>query len=343
MNYRTLGSTRLKVSELGLGCSSLGNSIFNYNDEKEFIKLLNQAFENGINFFDTADSYAYGHSETLLGKAFSEKGNKVIISTKVGFLPSSLSSHTKSLIPFLGNTRKLISPFKMSLKRFSKKNQDFSPEHISSSVEKSLKRLNRDYIDLYLLHSPPAELIEKSGVLKILNDLKNEGKIRFFGVSARTIDDAVMCLHYPEISVLQIEFNLLNQEAVWKLFPLLMQKQIGIIARVPLARGLLTSYGKVKTGFTMSREAFYKKRKNSLKNLEKEISKKIFPEAAIRFILNHQQISTLITGTKSIDHLKENLKTISNPNLTNEELEKTFSIFLPEELKSLQPITVPGV
>jgi aryl-alcohol dehydrogenase-like predicted oxidoreductase len=243
-----------------LGCSSIGNSIFNYNDEKEFIKLLNHAFENGINFFDTADSYAYGHSETLLGKAFSEKGSKVIISTKVGFLPSSLSSRTKSLIPFLGNTRKLISPFKMSLKRFSKKNQDFSPEHISSSVEKSLKRLNRDYIDLYLLHSPPAELIEKSAVFKILNDLKNEGKIRFFGVSARTIDDAVMCLHYPEISALQIEFNLLIQEAVWKLFPLLMQKQIGIIARVPLARGLLTSYGKVKTGFT-SGKIFIKSKK----------------------------------------------------------------------------------
>ena len=117
MNYRNLGSTGLKVSELGLGCSSIGNSIFNYSDENEFLGILNYAFENGINFFDTADTYAFGNSESLIGKAFANKRDKIIISTKVGFLPSSLSSHTKYLIPFLGSARKIIMPFKKSLKK----------------------------------------------------------------------------------------------------------------------------------------------------------------------------------------------------------------------------------
>lgn len=331
MNYRNLGSTGLEVSELGLGCSSLGNSIFNYAHENEFLKVLNYAFENGINFFDTADSYAYGHSEILIGKAFGNKRDKVIICTKVGFLPSSLSLRAKSLIPFLGNARKLIAPFKKNLKKLSKKNQNFSYKHIQSSVEKSLKRLNTDYIDLYLLHNPPTELIQKGEVFKILNELKKEGKIRFYGVSAHTIDDAVLCLNYPEISALQIEFNLLHQEAAWKLFPFLEQRKIGIIAKVPLARGLLTEYGKVKTGSFISRQEFYERHKGNLKKLEKEINKKIIPEAAIRFILKFHEVSTLIAGTKSFEHLKENLRILSRPDLSFKELEKVFKIYSPEK------------
>jgi aryl-alcohol dehydrogenase-like predicted oxidoreductase len=327
MNFRNLGSTGLKVSELGLGCSSLGNSVFNYGNEDEFLAVLNFAFENGINFFDTADTYAFGNSETLIGKAFRNKRDKIIIATKVGFLPSSLSSHAKNFIPLLGSARKLIKPFKKGLKKLSKTNQNFSAEHIRQSIEKSLVRLKTDYIDVYLLHNPPAKIIKEGEVFKILDDLKAEGKIRFYGVSAGSIDDAVMCTNYPEVSVLQVEFNLLNQEAASKLFSILEKKQIGIIARVPLARGLLTVNGKVKTGSFSYNKKYNAKQKLNLSKLENEINKNILPEAAFRFILGYQQVSTIIAGTRSVSHLKQNLKTLTNPHLTQGELEKIIVDF----------------
>ena len=326
MNYKNLGTTGLKVSELGLGCSSLGNSVFNYGDESEFLGILNYAFENGINFFDTADSYAFGNSEALIGKAFGNKRDKVIITTKVGFLPSSLSTHAKKLIPFLGNARKLIMPLKKNLKRLSKKNQNFSTDHIRQSIEKSLTRLKTDYIDIYLLHNPPSKTIMEGQAFKILDELKAEGKIRFYGISAGSIDDAFMCLSFPDISVLEIEFNLLNREATLKLFPFLEKKQTGIIAKVPLARGLLTLKGKVKTGLSYNKEPNMIYKANLIK-LQNEINKNVLTEVAIRFILKHQHVSTLIAGTRSISHLKENLRILSNPSLTNDDLEKIFTSF----------------
>ena len=266
------------------------------------------------------------NSETLLGKAFENKRDKVIISTKAGFLPSSLGAPAQYLIPFLRNTRKLIYPFKKTLKKLSRKNQDFSHAHIRQSIEKSLARLKTEYIDIYLLHNPPADLIAEGEIFNILEELKSEGKIRFYGVSTRSIDDAVLCLDIPGISVLQIEFNLINQEASSKLFPFLEKRQRGIIVKVPLARGLLTENGKVKTGSYSGKLTTMQKA--NLKNLKMETNKKILPEAAFRFILEHQPVSTLIAGTKSIKHLKENLGIITNPLLNYDALEKIFMSFL---------------
>lgn len=330
MTYRNLGSTGLKVSELGLGCSTIGNSIFNYGDESEFIDVLNYAFDNGINFFDTADTYALGNSEILIGKAFCNKRDKVIIASKVGFLPSSLSRRAKGLIPALGNARKLLLPFKKNLKKLSRTEQNFSREHIRLSVEKSLKRLNTDYIDLYQLHNPPSKIIIEGEVFRILDDLKSEGKIRFYGISAASIDDALLCLNKNNISSLQIEFNLLHREAAKKLFPFKGEK--GIIVRVPLARGLLTVNRKVQTGSFTYNSQLEDKQNLNLKELEAEVSKNIFPEAAIRFILDHQEVSTVIAGTKSKNHLKENLSALSNPSLSTDDYERVKKLFLKNDL-----------
>ena len=327
MKYRTLGATAVKVSELGLGCSSLGNSIFNHGDEKFFLDILNYAYDNGITFYDTADSYSYGNSESLIGKAFSKQRDKVVISTKVGFLPSSLSAKGKYFVPFLGGARKLITPFKKQLKKRTKKRQDFSTDHIRKSIENSLKRLRTDYSDIYLLHNPPRDIIENQEAFCVLDQLRNEGKIRYYGVSAASIDDAILCLAYPGISVLQIEFNLLNREAAKKLFPLLSAREIGIIARVPFARGYLTPQGKVKTGFFNNESASVIQSNEAAANYAKEINKEIFPEAALKFILNYEQVSTTISGTRSLIHLKQNIDAVENPIINNSELDKIFEIY----------------
>ncbi|HEY4754972.1 MAG TPA: aldo/keto reductase, partial [Ignavibacteriaceae bacterium] len=136
---------------------------------------------------------------------------------------------------------------------------------------------------------------------------------------------------FPGISVLEVEFNLHNQEAAFKLFPLLEKKQMGIVVKVPLARGLLTKNGKVKTGSFSYNEKPDLKYKENLEKLENEINKKILPEAAIRFILEYQQVSTFIVGTRSITHLKENLRILSNPNLSYKELEKVYKTYSPKK------------
>ena len=318
MRYRSLGSTNIKVSELGLGCSSLGNSVFNYGEEDEFLRVLDYAFESGINFFDTADTYTFGNSESLIGKAFKRKRDKVIISTKVGFLPSSLSTYAKSFVPFLGSSRKFIKPFKRSIKKISKKKQDFSSSHILQSIEKSLKRIRSDYIDIYLLHNPPSKILIEGEIFVLLDKLKVEGKIRFYGVSAGSIEDAVLCLNIPNVSVLQVKFNIIQSEAASKLFPFMGNIKKGIIARVPLARGLLTENGDIKTGF-YSIEKDHDKAK--LEILKRELDKINLREAAVRFILQYPEVSTLIIGTRSINHLKENLKLFESPSFMRNKFE----------------------
>jgi aryl-alcohol dehydrogenase-like predicted oxidoreductase len=175
MNYRPLGTTGLSVSELGLGCSAIGSSVFNNLTDTDSINLLKYAFDNGINFYDTASTYTFGNSEKLIGKAFKVCRDKVIISTKVGFLDSSLARYARIISPFISPFRRYIVPHKKKLKKISKKRQDFSKQHILQSIEGSLKRLNTDYVDLYLLHNPSADIISQGDVFETLEKSK-EGR-----------------------------------------------------------------------------------------------------------------------------------------------------------------------
>src|ERR1700757_1604082 len=253
MNYRSFGSTGLQVSEIGLGCSNIGGSVL-YKDERESLRVLHRAFEFGINFYDTSDSYKYGNSERLIGQAFKNRRSRVIIASKVGHLPSSVDRIGKILIPVLQPVRKVIQPFKSTIKKVSKQRQDFSSTHIKEAIEQSLRRLQMDYLDLYQLHSPPTWVIEQGDVFETLDELKRQVKIYFYGVSAETISDALLCLKYSNVSSLQVVLNLLEQEAVKELLPLAEKKGIAIIARVPLARGLLTRKKAVQTGPTIDRD-----------------------------------------------------------------------------------------
>jgi aryl-alcohol dehydrogenase-like predicted oxidoreductase len=240
MNYRSFGSTGLKVSEIGLGCSRLGSSVFR-NDDRESSRVLARALELGVNFYDTADTYGYGNSEELIGRVFKGQRSHVIIASKVGMLPSSLGRIGMILLPILQPVRHVIQPLKDPLRKLSKSRQDFSSKHIKQSIEKSLTRLQTDYLDLYQLHNPPTWVLERGEVFETLEYLKDQGKIRFYGVSARTARDALICLKYSKVSSLQVVLNLVEQEAVEELLPLAEQSKIAIIARVPLARGLLTN------------------------------------------------------------------------------------------------------
>jgi len=322
MNYRSFGSTDLLVSEIGLGCSEIGSGVF-YKDERESLRLLHRAFELEINFYDTAELYGYGHSEELIGRAFKGQRSQIIIASKVGMLTSSLGRIGKTLLPILQPVRQVIQPWKDSLKRVSKQRQDFSSAHIRKAIEQSLRRLRTDYLDLYQLHNPPRWVIERGEVFETLDHLKDQGKIRFYGISAETISDALLCLKYPNISSLQVVFNLLEQEAAKEFLPMAQQKKIAIIARVPLSRGLLTQRMTVQTGpsVNINQLQIARAKVEKLSSLVTEKARSL-PQTAIQFVLHHPQVSVVIPGTRTVKHLEENVASLRVPPLTKEELER---------------------
>ena len=327
MKFRSLGTTGLRVSELGLGCSSLGASVF-HDNEAESVRVLEAAFDSGINFFDTAGTYAYGRSEALLGQVFCQRRDKVIIATKTGFLPSSLARFGRVLVPVLGSARRLITPYKRTLKGLSKRRQDFSSRHVITSLEQSLRRLRSEYVDLFQLHNPPEAVLERDDVFETLEKLRQQGKIRHFGISAGTTDEAIMSLRRKGVSAVQVEFNLLQREAATKLFCETNLRNIGLLARIPLARGVLTSYGQVRTGSHTIITGDLERARTRVRDVLDALGGRPFlPEAALRFVLGYAEVSTVIAGTTSERHLRENVRALEEPQLTVEDIQLVADAF----------------
>ena len=217
MKYTQLGNTGIAVSEIGFGAWAIGGPVDLFGipvgwglvDERESERAIHRAWELGVNFFDTADVYGSGHSEELLGRCL--QGKNSILATKVG------------------NARKEGRPIK-----------DFSEAHIRNQLEASLRRLKRETIDIYQLHNPPPEVWQGEETFALLQQLKQEGKIRAAGVSISTMDEGIHLIETKKVDVLQVLFNVLNQAPANKLIPLAEKSQIGFIARVPLASGMLT-------------------------------------------------------------------------------------------------------
>jgi aryl-alcohol dehydrogenase-like predicted oxidoreductase len=217
MKYKQLGNTGLIVSEIGFGGWAIGgpNDLFGVPvgwdgvDDRDSERAIETALDCGINFFDTANVYGSGHSEELLGRCLRGKG--CILATKVG------------------NARTENGAIK-----------DFSEVHIRLQLEQSLRRLQRDHIDLYQLHNPPPEVWRSDDVFVLLEKLKKEGKIRASGVSITTIEEGSHLVKEKKVDVIQLIFNVLNQKPATTILPLAKKNDIGILARVPLASGLLT-------------------------------------------------------------------------------------------------------
>ncbi len=328
MHYRNLGNTGIKVSEIGLGCSNVGKTFLNL-EKKSSIRLLNRAYELGVNFFDTADVYRFGNSEKIIGETFKNKRSEVIIASKVGYnQPPFIVRPAKFLIPIAiqKQLQKIVKNYRKKDKS-SSFSRDFSPEFINKAVNLSLKRLDTDYIDLYQLHNPPTEVIEHGEVFNTLDKLKREGKIRFYGVSAETVSDALICLKNSNVSSLQIVFNLIMQQAKKELFPLAEQKGVAIIARIPFARGLISNKINIETSAQPIDKDLLKRYRTKVKELSFLVNKnRSITQAALQFILSYPQVSVVIPGTRKITNLEQNIKALESPKLSDKEFEKIRSV-----------------
>ena len=243
--------------------------------------------ELGVTFFDTADSYGFGRSESLLGIVLSRRRQEVVIATKGGVVRD-----------VEGKLRK-----------------DFSRAHISHAVDGSLKRLRTDYIDLYQLHNPTIDDLRRDDIHEAMDRLQEVGKIRFWGVSVTTPEEGMEVVSNGWGYALQVLYNVLNQAPADELFPLAKQKGYGIIARVPLASGLLS--GKFRPDSVFSKDDV---RQNFLtpKRLEEVIPRvdeaksiiggtaRSLSEGALRFVLANDAVSTVIPGARNVRQVEMN-------------------------------------
>jgi aryl-alcohol dehydrogenase-like predicted oxidoreductase len=208
MNHRKFNQTDFACSEIGLGCWQLGGSDWgDVSDDKAF-EILAQAVDCGVNFFDTADVYGDGRSEALIGQFLKSTHANVFVATKLG--------------------RGGIYP------------DNYTEATIRAATEESLRRLQADSIDLMQLHCIPTEVMRQGEVFEWLRKLKQEGKIKHFGASVESVEEAHICLAQDSLSSLQIIFNLFRQKPINELFEAAKAKSVALIVRLPLASGLLS-------------------------------------------------------------------------------------------------------
>ncbi|MEO6486487.1 MAG: aldo/keto reductase [Thermoanaerobaculia bacterium] len=295
MQYRVLGRTGIRVSAIGFGAWAIGGAAeasgtplgWGRTSDDESLAAIRRARDLGINFFDTSDSYGFGRSESLLGIVLARHRPDVVIATKGGVVRSSG-----------GELRK-----------------DFSRQHILHAVDGSLKRLRTDYIDLYQLHNPTIDDLRRNDIQEIMERLQDAGKIRFWGVSISTPEEGVEIINAGWGHALQVLYNALNQAPEKDLFPLAKEKGYGIIARVPLASGLLT--GKYNSDSTFQsddvRQNFLTARRLQEASQRVDEVKSIIggtarsaTEGALRFVLAHDAVSTTIPGARTARQVESN-------------------------------------
>ena len=204
-----MGRTAWKISDVSFGSWAIGGSWGQVSDE-DSLAALNKAIDCGVNFIDTADVYGGGRSERLIAALKKSRKEEIVVATKAG--------------------RRLP---KQTVEGYSKQN-------LTMWVEESLRNLSTDALDLLQLHGPPTAAYERAEIFGILDDLVKAGKIRYYGVSVERVDEALRAIQYPNVQTVQIIFNCFRQRPAEIFFGKAKQKQVGVLARVPLASGLLT-------------------------------------------------------------------------------------------------------
>ena len=317
MKYRKIGNT--KVSEVGLGTWQLGAD-WGYVNDSTADKVLETAVENGVNFFDTADCYGEGLAESRLGKFVKKLSSEVVIATKVGRFP-------RPGWP-----------------------DNFSQEQFRKHTENSLKRLGLETLDLTQVHCPPTELLQKGELFDWLRTLKQEGKIKQFGLSVESMEEAQICLKQEGLASLQIIFNIFRQKAITTIFKEAQEKQVAIIVRLPLASGLLSGKMNEKSKFSENDHRNFNRDGQKFnvgetfsglpfeKGLELiESLKRLTPENlsqfALRWILDFQAVSVVIPGSKNPQQVVDNCAASTLPRL-EEKTHKAINDFYIKEVAS---------
>ena len=315
MQYRKFGNTELLVSEIGFGAWAIGGNAkvgttpigWGEADDKVSVKAIHASSDAGINFFDTADFYGLGHSEKILGEVL--KGNRsAIIATKVGH-------------------RNIDEKIVL----------DYSKEYILKACDESLKRLQRDVIDYYQLHSARMNHLEGGECIEAMELLKQQGKIRYWGLSLNTFSPEEEANFLMEKSLgdgFQLVFNLINQKAL-NTIKEANKKGYGIIARMPLQFGLLTGKFSPETKFEKDDHRNFRLTPEIIESTLKVLTEKVWPigeqeqltktQLALSFILSFKEISTIIPGIRTPEHVVQNTAGLKQLKKENKEFLQSIS------------------
>lgn len=316
MKYRVLGKTGYEISEISFGAWAIGGS-WGRVDDSESLDALRRGIELGINFIDTADVYGDGRSESLVAQALKDfPHEKVYVATKAG---RRLNPHTA---------------------------EGYTAENLTAFAERSLQNLGTETLDLLQLHCPPTEVYYKPEVFEALDGLVKSGKIRHYGVSVEKVEEGLKAIEYPNTASVQIIFNMFRQRPLERFLSECQKRQVGIIARVPLASGLLT--GKLNResvfadddhrSFNREGEAFDRGEtfagvdySRGLKAAEE--LKRLVPggftlaQMALRWILQFAEVSCAIPGAKRRSQVEDNVRAADMPKLSPEVMQTVYEIY----------------
>jgi aryl-alcohol dehydrogenase-like predicted oxidoreductase len=297
VEYRALGRTGWRVSTIGFGAWAIGGDAWGRTDDQESLRALHRAIDLGVNFIDTADVYGDGHSERLVARVRRERSEELIIATKAG---RRLQPHVAS---------------------------GYNRENLTAFVERSLRNLDTPALDLLQLHCPPSEVYDTTEVFGILDDLVRAGKVRFYGVSVERVDEAIRAVRHPGVQSVQIIFNMFRPRPAEEFFPLAREHRVGILARVPLASGLLSGRLRRDTAFPPGDHRNYNRRGEAFDVGETfsgvdydaglaavdELRPLVPPGAtlaqlALQWILMSPEVTTAIPGAKTPGQAEENAR-----------------------------------
>jgi aryl-alcohol dehydrogenase-like predicted oxidoreductase len=315
MEYRELGRTGWKVSSISFGAWAIGGT-WGSVDDKDSLAALHTALDHGVNFFDTADVYGDGHSEKLLAKLHKERSETFYIATKAGRRsdPHIASSYTR--------------------------------ENLTSYVERSLKNLETDSLDLLQLHCPPTQVYYMPEVFSILDDLAKAGKLKHYGVSVEKVEEALKAIEYPNVKTVQIIFNIFRQRPAELFFSEAIKRKIGILARLPLSSGMLA--GKLTSttrfdsddhrAFNRDGAAFdqgetfsgfdYQTGLKAVESLREIVPNDMtMAEFALRWILMFEAVTCAIPGAKRPAQVIENVRAADLPPLSQSTMSSVEKVY----------------
>jgi aryl-alcohol dehydrogenase-like predicted oxidoreductase len=315
MQYRELGRTGWNVSTISFGAWAIGGTWGDVKDD-ESIAALNRALDLGVNFFDTADVYGDGRSEQLLAKLRKERSEKFYVATKVG----------RRLDPHLAS--------------------EYNKENLTAFVERSLKNLDVEAIDLLQLHCPPTQVFYMPEVFSILEGLVKDGKLRYYGVSVEKVEEALKAIEYPNVQTVQIIFNIFRQRPIELFFGEAQRRKVGILARVPLSSGMLTGKMTRTTSFAeddhrqFNRQGAGFDRGETFSGLDYEIGLQAVEELrallppnmtmsqlALRWILMFPAVTCAIPGAKRPSQVEENVVAADLPVLSHATMHQIRDIY----------------
>jgi aryl-alcohol dehydrogenase-like predicted oxidoreductase len=315
MHYRMLGRTGWRVSDISFGAWAIGGA-WGDVDDTESLRTLNAAVDCGVNFIDTADVYGMGRSERLIAQLKRDRKEEIIVATKAG---RRLSPHTAD---------------------------GYNRANLTAFVDDSLRNLSTARLDLVQLHCPPTEVYYRPEVFGVLDDLTTAGKIRYYGVSVEKVEEALKAIEYPNVQTVQIIFNCFRQRPSELFFQEAKRRQVGILARVPLASGLLT--GKLSRAsqfapddhrnFNRHGEQFdvgetfagveYESALDAVEQIRRVLPQGVsMAQFALRWILMFDGVSCAIPGGKRPEQVRENCAASDLAALSDEQMRAIAGIY----------------